>query len=382
MKRKILLIPLAFLLAMSLVAIGCPTPAPAPGPAPPVPRVPTLAEPMTLEEIEAALAPLRGREMVVVSWGGAYQRAQTDAFLDPFAEKFGINVIQESPTDLAKIMAMVDAGSTTWDVVDVESREPEMLGPAGYLEELDYTIIDSRDTVSQGVYPWAIACIFWSTPLIYHEDAFPEGGPQSWADFWDVGKFPGPRSLRNHPYGNLIFALVADGVPVDQIYPMTEEKVDQAFRKLDEIKPYITVWWTSGSQPVQLLATEEVVMASAYNGRVFELQQEGIPLKIVWNGAHASMDFWIIPKGAPNKDVAMLFIAWTTLPEIQAHIAEFIPYGTPNALAVPFIDPTWEPAADLPSDPENLAVQVIVDGVWWGENLEQLLERWHEWILE
>jgi len=388
-KKKILLIPLALLLAISLVAIGCPAPAPPPPPppAPPTVRVPTLAEPMTLEEIEAALEPLRGRELVVVSWGGAWQRTQTKAQLDPFAEKFGIKVIQESPTDLAKIMAMVDAGNTTWDVVDVETRQPEMLGPRGYLEELDYTIIDPRTTVPEAVTPWAIGTIFWSTVLVYHEEAFPEGGPQSFVDFWDVEKFPGPRSLRQNPYGNIMFALVADGVPVDQIYPLLwtkkEETLDRAFRKLDEIKPHITVWWTSGSQPVELLARKEVVMATAYNGRIYELQQEGIPLKIVWNGAHASIDSWVIPKGAPNKDVAMLFIAWATQPEIQASITEFIPYGPPNTLANAYIDPTWGPVVSgLPSAPENLAVQVIADGVWWGENIEQLLERWTEWVLE
>ena len=386
MKKKILLIPLALLLVISLVAIGCPAPEPPP-PTPPAPRVPTLAEPMTLEEIEAALEPLRGRELVVVSWGGAWQRAQTKGQLDPFAEKFGIKVIQESPTDLAKIMAMVDAGNTTWDVVDVETRQPEMLGPRGYLEELDYTIIDPRTTVPEAVTPWAIGTIFWSTVLVYHEEAFPEGGPQSFVDFWDVENFPGPRSLRQDPSGNIIFALVADGVPVDQIYPLLwtkkEETLDRAFRKLDEIKPHITVWWTTGSMPVELLARKEVVMATAYNGRIYELQQEGIPLKIVWNGAEASIDSWVIPKGAPNKDVAMLFIAWATQPEIQASITEFIPYGPPNTLANAYIDPTWGPVVSgLPSAPENLAVQVKADGVWWGENIEQLLERWTEWMLE
>lgn len=384
MKRQRVILGVIFALAvLPLVAACAPVPTPAPSPtAPPSARVPTVDEPMTLEEIEAALEAYRGRELVVVSWGGAYQRAQTQAFFDPFAEKFGINVIQESPTDLAKIVSMVDAGNVTWDVVDVESRQPEKLGPEGYLEELDYSVIDGRYTPEQAKYPTAIGNIFWSTVLVYDKEKLPEA-PQGFADFWDVEKFPGPRSLRAHPYGNLIFALLADGVPLDEIYPMTDEKVDRAFKKLDEIKPHITVWWTAGSQPAELLSRGEVVMTTAYNGRIFEIQQEGVPAEIAWNDGHASIDFWVIPKGAPNKDVAQLFIAWATQPEIQARIAKYITYGPTDSRAWDYVDPTWETVASgLPSDPENLAVQVITDGVWWGENLDSLLERWNEWILE
>lgn len=345
-------------------------------------RRPTADAPMTLAEIEEALQKHRGGRLVVVSWGGAYQRAQTQAFFDRFSKQFGIRMIQESPTDLARIVAMVDSRNVTWDVVDVESREPEFLGPAGYLEELDYSIIDGRFTPGPAKYPWAIGNIFWSTVLVYDEKAFPAGGPQSWKDFWDVKRFPGPRSLRNHPYGNLVFALLADGVPPDKIYPMTDEMVDRAFKKLDQIKPHITVWWTAGSQPAELLSRREVVMTSAYNGRIFEIQQEGVPARIVWNGGHASIDFWVIPKGAPNRELAQLFVAWATIPENQAQIARYITYGPPDRRAWDHVDPNWAPVkAGLPSDPENLKVQAITDGMWWGKNLDKLLERWNEWIL-
>ena len=39
---------------------------------------------------------------------------------------------------------------------------------------------------------------------------------------------------------------MADGVAPDKLYPLD---VDRAFKKLEEIKPNITVWWTSGRNP-------------------------------------------------------------------------------------------------------------------------------------
>ena len=145
------------------------------------------------------------------------------------------------------------------------------------------------------------------TALCYRSDKYPSGGPKSWADFWDVKKFPGARSLcLNDSPRTLIFALLADGVPRDQLYPLD---IDRAFKKLDQIKPHIKVWWREGTQSQQLIRDGEVDMMSIWNARASELKQQGVPVEVVWNGAVRSTSTWGVLKGAPNRKLAWEFIA-------------------------------------------------------------------------
>src|SRR5207247_9117368 len=104
-----------------------------------------------------------------------------------------------------------------------------------------------------------------------------------WVDCVDVQKFPGSRGLCiNDSPRTLIFALIADGVPADRLYPLD---IDRAFKKLNEIKPHIKVWWREGNQSQQLIRDGELYMMSIWNGRATELKQAGVPVELVWNGA-------------------------------------------------------------------------------------------------
>ena len=134
------------------------------------------------------------------------------------------------------------------------------------------------------------------------------------ADFFDLDKFPGKRGMRRGPKPNLEFALIADGVPAAEVYDVlsTDAGIDRAFAKLDTIKDSV-VWWEAGAQPPQLLADGEVVMTTAYNGRIFNaVAAEGKPFTIVWDGQIYDLDLWVIPKGAKNKDLAMDFLSFST----------------------------------------------------------------------
>ena len=119
-------------------------------------------------------------------------------------------------------------------------------------------------------------------------------------------KFPGPRSLRNHPVDNLEAALMADGVAKDKLYPID---VDRAFKKLDQIQPHINVWWTTGQQPAQLLVDKEVVLATGWNGRFYDLIRKEAPLAIEWNGGILKQGSWVVPKGAKDQYWAMKMLA-------------------------------------------------------------------------
>ena len=128
-------------------------------------------------------------------------------------------------------------------------------------------------------------------------------------------KFPGARCLFNRSFTSLAFALLADGVPADKLYPMD---IERAFRKLDQIKPHIKVWWTQGNQSQQLIGDGEVDMIAMWNARAQEMIDRGAPLKIVWNGAENYGGYWYAPKGTPRAKLAFRFLEFVSHPRPQA----------------------------------------------------------------
>jgi putative spermidine/putrescine transport system substrate-binding protein len=334
---------------------------------------------LTAEQLKQRLEKFKGQSFVVVSWGGSFQEAQRKALFEPFMEEFGIKIIEDSPSDQAKIRAMVKTNNVTWDVVDLGSYYPDNLGSLGFLEPIDYSIVDKTDLLPKFAAEYHVGTITYSDILAYRTDVFPEGkAPTSTADFWDVKKFPGRRSMYALPLSNYTFAMVALGYKPDEVYPLTDEKIAQIYKKMDEVKPHVTVWWKAGAQPAQLLVDKEVVMASAWNGRIEKVIREGAPIKIIWNGGALQGDSWCIPKGAPNKELAQLFIAWQALPEVNWRTSKYISYGPINKKSFDKVDPLYKGA--LPSD--FVDVQVPTDFAWWSKYYSRELERWNEWKLE
>lgn len=329
--------------------------------------------------IAIAFAGSAAADIVVISFGGANQKAQQKAYYAPFdASGEGKVTPGEYNGEQAKIKAMVEAGNVTWDVVEVES--PELLRGCeeGLYEQLDYSKIgDKSEFLEKAVSNCGIGVFVWSTALAYNADKL-ETAPTSWADFWDVEKFPGMRGLRKGAKFTLEFALLADGVAPDEVYKVlgTKEGVEQAFAKLDQIKEHIQ-WWEAGAQPPQLLASGDVVMSSVYNGRIDAAQKEGKNLKIVWNGSIYDVDSWAIPTGTPNRDEAYRFIRFASQPEPQRVFAAEIPYGPTNVNAVSGIDPTI--AAGLPTAPDNLKGALASNTEFWVEHGEDLEQRFNAW---
>ncbi|TRX75068.1 ABC transporter substrate-binding protein [Pseudomonas mangiferae] len=327
----------------------------------------------------ACIAPAMAADLTVVSFGGANKTAQEKAFYGPW-EKAGKGKIiaGEYNGEMAKVKAMVDTNSVSWNLVEVESPELSRGCDEDMFEELDYGVIGDKNAFVPGAASTCgIGFFVWSTVLAYNADKL-KSAPASWADFWDVEKFPGKRGLRKGAKYTLEFALMADGVAPKDVYKVLAGKdgQDRAFKKLDQLKPYIQ-WWEAGAQPPQYLASGDVVMSSAYNGRIAATQKEGSSLKVVWNGGIYDFDAWAIPKGAKNKDEAMKFIAYTLQPEQQKVYAENIAYGPANKSAVALLDA--KVAADLPTTPENIANQVAMDVGFWADFGEALEQRFNAW---
>jgi putative spermidine/putrescine transport system substrate-binding protein len=325
-----------------------------------------------------AQEPPKPPQIVFNDSGGDMQKAMRESFYSEFEKQYGIRVVTTSPVDAGKLKAMVESGNIEWTVTEIGPEEAMLAEKEGLLEPLDRKIIDLSDypkhlqdrkyIMPKGVY---------TTVLGYRTDTFPEGkGPTSWADFWDVKKFPGPRTLRDSPIDNLEFALLADGVAPDKVYPID---VARAFKKLDELKPHITVWWKTGAQSAQLLVDKEAVMGSAWNGRYFVAIKNGAPLKIEWNQGMIKESAFVIPKGAKDAYWGQKMLALITDAKAQGIYANIITYPGLNLKSMAYVKPELQ--TFMPTHADNLPKQVWTDAKWWLDNGKEMNERWSKWIL-
>lgn len=332
--------------------------------------------------------------LTIVSWGGAYTKSQVEAYHKPYTAKTGITINSEDFSGgLAEVKAQVEAGNVTWDLVDVELSDAIRGCDEGLLESIDPSILPpapdgtsaADDFIDGAINECAIANIVWSTIYAYDTTKYATG-PTTMADFYNVSAFPGKRGLRKGAKPNLEMALMADGVPAGEVYALldTDAGIDRAFAKLDTIKDDV-IWWEAGAQPPQMLADGEVTMTTAYNGRIFSAQvSEGKPFKIVWDGQIMDLDLWVIPKGAPNKALALDFIAFSTDTQRLADQSKYIAYGPARKSSSGMIGKHAETGVDMlphmPTSPANLDNALLNDFEWWADHQDEMDERFNAWL--
>lgn len=330
---------------------------------------------MTLAGIAAA----QDRDLTVVGWGGSYQDQQGIAYFEPFTEETGIPILEESFNGgLSNIMSMVETDSVVWDVVQLEDPELQRACQQGYLERLPWDEIGGRDDfIDGGSSECGAGTIVWSIVNAYNTDEV-EGTPSGWDDFFNVEEFPGKRGLRRGAKFNLELALMADGVAPEDVYETlsTEEGVDRAFAKLDELKEHIQ-WWEAGAQPPEWVASGDVAMTTAYNGRIDKAQTEGQPVDIAWEGQIYAIDSWAIISGTSNKDEAVEFIKYVSEPENMSRLQQHIAYGPTKEAA--FESVPEEMAPRLPTAPDNLEGALLNSTEFWVDNQERLDRRFNAW---
>ena len=325
--------------------------------------------------------PAMAQSLTVVNFGGANGAAQKKAYIDSF-EKTGTKVTMvEYNGEQAKIKAMVEAKKVTWDVVEVESPDLSRGCDEGLFEKLDWAKIGNKaDFQKAAVHECGVGTFVWSTVMAYDGDKL-KTAPTTWADFWDTKKFPGKRGMRKGARYNLEFALMADGVKPADVYKVlaTKDGADRAFKKMTELKPNIQ-WREAGAQPPQFLVAGDVAMTTAYNGRIDAAQREGKNLKITWTGGIYDLDYWVMPKGTPNKDAAMKFIAMASSPDAQAEYAKNISYGPTNNKALGKLDA--KVLGQLPTSEANSKDALQFGIAFWADQGEALEKRFSAWAAQ
>lgn len=322
------------------------------------------------------------RPLTVVGWGGSSQDAHRQAYWTSFTKATGIPLREDSwRGGVGVIRTKVVGGDASWDIVQVETEDLILGCEEGLFQRLDWASLGGRDAfLPAAVHDCGVGAMLWSYVIGYDGDRITGAGPQNWADFWDVKRFPGKRGMRKTPKYSLEFALMADGVAPDQVYPTlrTPAGVDRAFRKLDEIKPHV-VWWSSISQVPDLLGSREIVMSVTSPGRlVVANRTEGRNFKLSWTGNIYAVDYWVILANSPRRAEAAQLLRYMTRPENQMRLPRYIPTGLTNIEAGARIDPLLK--RDTPSDPANMTDALELDADFWVEYGDQLTQRFNAWV--
>ncbi len=338
---------------------------------------------MTLTLLAVLAAPAaQAEKLTVTAFGGALQDAQRAAYFEPFAKSSGIEVVEDTyDGGISKIKAMVETNSVIWDVVQMDENEMVLACEEGLLEDASATTLG----IAEHLMPQAsaqdcgVGFFVWSMVLGYDGDKIKDA-PKSWTDMWDTKTWPGKRGFRKQARMTLEIALLADGVAPADVYKVlaTKEGADRAFAKLDQIKDQI-VWWESGAQAPEMLASGDVALTAAYNGRIAAANKEGRHFGIAWTNQLYATDFWAVVKGA-NLEAAKKFITFAMDAPNQKAFTDQIPYGVTNVAANALIDPAV--AAQLPTSPENLSAALALSTDFWVDHEEELQTRFTQWLAQ
>jgi putative spermidine/putrescine transport system substrate-binding protein len=201
----------------------------------------------------------------------------------------------------------------------------------------------------------------------------------SWGDFWDVAKIPGRRGLQKTARRNLEFALMADGVAPGDVYRTlrSADGIDRAFRKLDQLKPYVE-WWDQPGQPGQFLMSGKVLMTTAPSSM---LPSGGKPhLGIQWGGCLDEVTSWAVPAKAAHARGAMAVIGIATDAARQADFAKATGLGPATKPGFALLPEAARGAS--PASPAHLQGCVPVDEGFWSDNGDKLDARFAAWLVK
>jgi putative spermidine/putrescine transport system substrate-binding protein len=294
----------------------------------------------------AATAPTTTGHFTYLCATGTFAEAIKKAYVEPFQQKTGIQVTcdeRDPTTEMVK--AAVDTKNYAFDATLAFSGIPKEDWPK-YFEKLDFSVINKDEIDPHWISDYWVVSDIAAEVLTYNLDATKGVKPTGLADLFDTNKIPGKRCFEDNYATAYAWALMADGVPPDKLMPYD---VQRAQKKLATIKDKI-IWFTTGTQIQEYIASGECPIGIAWNGRARAAANQGHKVEVLWNPQILTYDRTAILKGSPNKDAAMQFLGFMTAKDVAGDLTKYVPYVPANKSAV--IDPAtkdWAPHLDQPA---------------------------------
>lgn len=314
------------------------------------------------------------KQLVLVNWGGDAIKAYDEAYGKPYQKETGVVVKEDGtgPTEGA-ITAQFKSGKPTWDLVDADPFSAISLGKQGMIEPIDYAVVDKNKMRKGFGWDYAASTYFFSYVIAYDSSKFGDKAPTGMADFFDVKKFPGKRSMYKWGAAMWEAALLADGVAPEKLYPLD---LKRAHDKIAAFKEHVVSYWGGGAESQQVLLSGDASMALIWSTRASLLEKDtGGQIKFIWDQGLISPGALAVIKHNPGgRDLAMKFIASAQDPQKQLVIFDLLGQGPANP-ATDALIPADKRRIN-PMDPANASKQVALDMPWYADNYGAALDTY------
>ena len=309
------------------------------------------------------------REVTYTGWGGHNQEAQAHNWLRPFEAETGIRVRQATQDGYDQLKAMVDTGNVTWDVV-VIGNNWGLERDARYLEPLPERVWRRPDLLPGLASRLRVPDLVYSIVLHYRRDDVPRP-LNGWPDFFDRKAIPGRRVTYDVvQYGLFEAALMADGVPAKDLYPLD---LDRAFRVLDRLGDDL-VLVKNLEQASDMLHAGDVVAALYSQNHGYLSRHKSNDVEIVWRQQILLCEYLAVARGAPHRDEAFELIDYIVSPDPQSRLSRDLSYSPINVHST--VTPEMEPHMTFSHrSPDDAAF----DDEWWSKNAQEVQERFDAW---
>ncbi|MFG1922554.1 extracellular solute-binding protein [Cryptosporangium sp. NPDC048952] len=317
--------------------------------------------------------------LTFTGYGGDGQKAMIASYQKPYtAEHSNVSFVNTSPPDVAQVKAQVLSKSVKWDVVAVAPAAATQ-NCGKLFEELDFSDLKDKGNLVDGtVGKCYLGNWINANPIAYRTDAFPDKSkaPKTVADFFDTKKFPGKRGvLTNIQNGVLEYALLADGVAPDKMYPLD---VPRALKKLDTIRSQTTFAPNVGALQ-QAVGAGQVDMFILPDSRLVPLMNSGTAITVTWDVTVTALNAFAIPKGSPNKEAARRFIETVVTPKSVESISEAL--GTQPINKAAKANLSVNAAKVEVAGPQNSGQVVQQDVDWYSKNFDQVNTQMNNWLV-
>ncbi|MCU1671173.1 MAG: Spermidine/putrescine-binding periplasmic protein [Blastococcus sp.] len=321
---------------------------------------------------------LKGTTLTFVSYGGIYQDGQMKAAVTPFADDSGAKILQDGPTDNAKIKTQVTSGNVSWDVIDTTNVVAAQQCGKLFMP-LDTSIVDTSKIPAGALTDkCSVPAMGYGLVIVYNTKKYGANPPKTWADFYDTARFPGKRTIEGGTGdidpGVLEGALLADGVSPDDMYPID---VKRALAKMSSIKKDI-VFWSTGAQSQQLIESGQVDMALVWSGRAYSAVKNGAPFAPLWDQWMPEADMLAVPVGAKNPKASFALINYYLGAKQQEKLTELTSYSPINVDAKPQLDELAQ--SFMTTTPEHTKQAFKEDLGWWAENHDAMVSEYTNWL--
>jgi putative spermidine/putrescine transport system substrate-binding protein len=318
---------------------------------------------------------------VNVAFTAGHEEAARAAFIDDFAKETGVtvNYIIRRTSPVTEVKMQVETKAYQWDLVATIGRDV-YLQMADVTEPLDYSLPElaalPKNLAAPSYAPYEIV----STTMAYNAEQFKDK-PLAWEDLLNTSGAPGGRSLRNRVVECTEVALRLLSIdPKDmQKFLESPEGWDRVYKKLDEVKPKINIWWTE-QLPVQEIINKEIVIAPGANSDLRRLNRQGGNMALNWDRGFYKSQGFVIPKGAPNADIAKQFISFALKPERIGKYCGAMGPGPIIQGALDYVDPAVVPT--MPTYPANFEKMASEMSAYWAANAAAITPRFNEWMLK